>query len=172
VQEQGCPYSRRVLEVNRRRRVQFLGRGLELGNVGFLKSRPNSLVFQNIFVSETFYGFGGHTPIDLFSGLVFRFFHDERLRPCDRREARGGSRSPAWPDCPPVSDEYGFPQRSGDRSKESSTTCGRPSQALRPFSGEMHNSYSSGWASTQVKRSIVVTTVERINCQSVVLRTT
>jgi hypothetical protein len=29
-------------------------RGLELGNVGFLKSRPNCLVFQNIFVLETF----------------------------------------------------------------------------------------------------------------------
>jgi hypothetical protein len=28
--------------------------GLELGNVGFLKSRPNSLVCQNIFVPETF----------------------------------------------------------------------------------------------------------------------
>ena len=31
-------------------------RGLELGNVGFLKSRPNCLVFQNIFVLETFRG--------------------------------------------------------------------------------------------------------------------
>jgi hypothetical protein len=50
--------------------VQFLGvahithrhdsmagvRGLELGNVGFLESRPNSLVFRTIFVPETFCG--------------------------------------------------------------------------------------------------------------------
>jgi hypothetical protein len=31
-------------------------RGLELGNVGFLKSRPNSLLFRNILAPETFRG--------------------------------------------------------------------------------------------------------------------
>src|ERR1700730_5328966 len=36
-------------------------RGLELGNVGFLKSRPNCLVFQNIFVLETFRRRGSQT---------------------------------------------------------------------------------------------------------------
>jgi hypothetical protein len=38
-------------------------RGLELGNVGFLESRPNSLVFRTIFVPETFCGPAATRPV-------------------------------------------------------------------------------------------------------------
>jgi hypothetical protein len=56
-------------------------RGLELGNVGFWKSRPNSLVCQNIFVPKTWRGAGRGSRWGARAALAIRHFEFESSHP-------------------------------------------------------------------------------------------
>jgi hypothetical protein len=69
-------------------------RGLELGNVGFWKSRPNSLVCQNIFVPKTWRGAGRGSRWGARAALAIRHFEFESSHPSHRVRSQGTEYDP------------------------------------------------------------------------------